>query len=258
MNKTNEFWRDVFEQLKLDTQYNLHLLNYTELNQLLDPKEVDRPAAFLAQHGYSVLPLSDRRLALVRAEFAHRLEKQANSEKFVSPLDFQLNTFATLNTPTYGLDKAIAYGLFDRLLGDTYYRSTSGVVETGLFSFEVAGMKLAANKVAVPIDLVLEGRNNAVLIKNIQAGQNSFNLQPLYYAYRHLRRLAKPKRILMCVFGYSSNQERYNFWLYSFTDLSKLDSLQLVGMNSYKQDDSDSDMTLPPAVPITKKHLLKV
>ena len=124
MNKTNEFWQDVFEQLKLDTTQTLHLLNYAELNQpSLTTEEVSRPAAFLTQHGYSVLPLAEHRLALVRAEFSHRLEKQVNSEKFVSPLDFQLNTFATLNTPPYGLDKAIAYGLFNRLLGDNYYRS---------------------------------------------------------------------------------------------------------------------------------------
>ncbi len=243
MKQKFELWERVIRKLELDTTSDLHLINRDEIRNLYEgrqPSGFDRIDTYddlppiLRSYGYFLLHLSPRWLALVRGTGFHWVEQQSRVEPFESRLPFTLSTLARNVSRFQALDNALNCGLLEHILNcGPLYRSATGRFATGFFDFQVRHLKLAASGVRMDLDMVLESHDTIVLVKTAAEGQTDFNLQQVFYPYRYLSRQARPKRVVLLFFSYEPSEERYDFWLYRFSDTRNLNSIEPIGKRSY-------------------------
>ncbi len=237
-------WEKLFVDLNIDTSKELHIVSTKQIKQITkrEPRLMakmdsskDVPPV-MARHGYFLLPISRSEYAIVRGKGFHELEKRSQAAKeFVSRIRFNLVTNGRNTSEMQYLDYCANAGLIEEVVGKgKLYPMIRGREGSGTYSFRVGRTGLDVRSAQIEVDLGLEGRDSIVLLEAKSKTPDDFIIRQLFYPYRKFMGGFADKQIIPIFFTYDSEDERYNFWKYHFTDPSAYNSIQLVEQGSYK------------------------
>jgi hypothetical protein len=129
-------------------------------------------------------------------------------------------------------------GVFERpeLLGEPI---THGPLLNGrhriTMEMKLGNQDISINGVQFETDSCYESRNKILIIEGKSSATtiDSFNIRQLYFPFREVYRVTSGKKEIICVFIHNLNGI-IHIWKYGFSDINKMDSIEVKGHYTYK------------------------
>lgn len=248
-------WDHLFAQKQFDTTQDVHYITAKEVKAITgeEPRLMakmdsskDVPPIF-KQYGYFLLPISTSKYAIVRGAGFHKLEQLPQPTSFTSRVKFNLTTMHRNSSEMQYLDYSHIAGAIEHVIGrGTLYPSVRGREGSGSFSFRIHNTELQVTSAQIEVDLGLEGEDCIVLLEAKSKTPEDFIIRQLYYPYRRFAALAPHKTIIPVFFTFDAATKTYNYWVYTFTNTGRYNSLSLVASHS---------LTIATANPLTPRDI---
>jgi hypothetical protein len=239
----SESWANIVKNASLDLTRPINYLDMGLIRKyggkdvrLLTsiPSEEASPTIFRL-NGVFVLPLSRRRVVLVKGKGFHHLEELSGSpETFRTEFSFPSSVLHSRGESRY-IDYAYSCGLLGKFtersnlhLGFRGRRLTS-------FSFMVDGHgPFQVEKAQIEVDSSFEDEQKLILVEGKSRLPSSFNIRQLYYPFRTFYHELLEKEVQCVFFVYDPENKEYCFWRYRFRDPNDYEQIELVRGKSFR------------------------
>lgn len=184
-----------------------------------------RPKVFIDKNLF-MLPTKNGIYSIIKGEgYLDIPEVEAESEEYISQLDFELDTSKIGNSEMQHLDFAYASSLIRTFLDDpSLVLTIRGRKYTPPFSFNVGKHKIETKSVQTEVDGGFEGRKQVALIEAKSTGHRNTIIRQLFYPYRQWQSYTE-KNVVTVFFEKFGNT--YSLWEFQFDDPNDYNSIKL-------------------------------
>ena len=240
----NDRWTNIVSNCSVDLTKPVNFLDMADITRyggketrlLSNISTEERLPQILREHGCFILPLSFKKVAIVRGKGYHSLEQIS------SPVEIHKTTrmFPDSLKSAQGETGFLDYAYFTNLVGrftqtDRLMHGFAGKRRVS-FNFHVDGSPvLEARGAQIEVDRSFEGERDFFLVEAKYRMPNSFNLRQLYYPFKHFySEIGSKKAVRTVFFVYEPISEEYRFWEYSFEDPDDLEQICLTRSKRYR------------------------
>jgi hypothetical protein len=246
MTRKNDLaWEKFIVSQKIQLDGNPKYVNASELKRVTgrEPRllakfdsDEDLPNIF-RKNQYSILPVKNGEYVLIKENVIHQVNKCTELVNYRAQFPFPLYTLGRNKGESNFIDTAYHSGMLNNFCNcGKLYLTIRGRERASNFSFGFANSRnhLTIEGVQIEVDAGFEGENDIILVEAKVGFKDYLNIRQLYYPYRHFLRLVPNKKIRTLYFVYDLPSDTYNFYEFSFSDESRLDSISLLGCMSYQ------------------------
>lgn len=196
----------------------------------------DRPQIF-REKGLFILPKRNKEYYIVKGEgYVDIPDITTPIISYKKQLPFELDSASVGDSEMQHVDYAYANSLIRTFMGDpTLVLTIRGRKYTPDFDFRVGEQTLNISSVQTEVDAGYEGINSLVLIEAKNSRTTNTIIRQLYFPYRQWS--AHTAKTVYPVFFEKrkiSGEDIYYLWLYSFSDCSDYNSIELVRSARYR------------------------
>ena len=193
----------------------------------------DRPDIF-QENGLFLLPSNNGHFLIIKGEgYVDIPEIKGYTKKYVSKLDFDLETSKIGNSEMQHLDFAYASSLIRTFTEDpTLVLTIRGRKYTPSFEFKVNGQLIQTKGVQTEVDAGYEGKGKVVLVEAKNRATRNVIIRQLYYPYRQWQEHTEKK--VYTLFFEKTGENVYSIWEFEFTDPKNYNSIRLVKSGKFQ------------------------
>lgn len=186
----------------------------------------DRPQIFI-DHKLFLLPIKNGHYAIVRGEgYVDIPDIKTTPEKYISKLDFKLESSEVGNSEMQHLDFAYASSLIRTFLNDeSLVLTIRGRKYTPEFSFFVGNQTIKAQSVQTEVDAGFEGRDKIVLVEAKNSKTTNTIIRQLFYPYKQWK--SQTSKDVFLIF-FEKRENTFCLWQYGFNDENNYNSIKLL------------------------------
>ena len=256
MKKTvSEFWNDIFDDYRVLTEIEkkgYFKIKADDIRKYKEPRLMTKfdyssqlPEIF-SKNKLGILPTTNGEYIIGKYNMFEDLSKTKYDS--VDPKKVSLPDYIETIDPdniyseSNALNVALISGMIKDVVNEDVVETIQGKMRATGFTFEIDGVDgekvIDIDRPAMEIDGGYEGENNIVLVEAKNYMPKDFIIRQLYFPYRHwFDRVTKP--IIPIFFAYDNGI--YTFFVYSFDELNKYNSLSLKSVKRYILSSKDSE-----------------
>lgn len=151
-----------------------------------------RPQLFQDKNLF-LLPIKNGQYAILRGEgYVDIPPIDTAPEKYISQLDYELDTVKVGNSEMQHIDYAYAASLIRSVMDDdSLVLTIRGRKYTPAFKAKISGYNLNIKSISIDISSVYEGRNQVVIIQNVKPFITNLSIASIYFKYLMFQKLVK-------------------------------------------------------------------
>ncbi len=241
--RVHEDWSAIVQELSLDLSKPVSYVTSRQVKGITgkEPRimaKMDSSASLpgvFREHGVFVLPVTNRKYAIVRGQGYHEPEPiESTTRTFPSTFPFEVISPTVGRSEMQFVDLAYNSGLIEHFIGaGSLYLLVRGRKYSPPFDFRVGpSPALHVEGVQVEIDGGFEGESVFVTLEAKVDHRGDFIVRQLYYPYRFwdetLRSRDAVKEVRPVFLVYDSRASTYSIWEYRFRDPANYESIELV------------------------------
>lgn len=239
----DESWSNIIRETRLDLARPVNYLDMAlvkkyggkDVRLLLKIDSEEKSPHILREHGVFFLPVSRKRIVIVKGKGFHRIEDLPKSpEIFRTEFSFPASVLHSTGEARY-IDYAYSSGLLGKFTGRSGLHLGFRGRRIASFTFRVDGNgPFSVNGAQIEVDSSFEDNQKLMLVEGKARLPASFNIRQLYYPFKTFYNELKEKQIENIFFVYDPERVEYCFWEYGFKDPDDYEKIELLKGGRFK------------------------
>lgn len=242
MTQLDDSWANIVKQCGIDLSRPVNYLEMSliqkyggkDVRLLVSIENEERLPKVFKEYGVFVLPVSRKRVAIVRGKGFHQVEPPDRREVHETSFAFPASVLKSEGESKY-IDYAYSCGLLSRFTERTKLHLGFHGRRLASFSFKVDGYaSIDVDQAQIEVDSSFEDAEELLLLEGKSRIPRSFNVRQLYYPFKTFKGELTQKIVRNIFFAYDRDKMAYCLWQYRFKDPDDYEQIELVKSTSYR------------------------
>ena len=242
MTTIDDGWKRIVDACNIDLNKPLNYLDMSliqkyggkDVRLLLSIESEERLPKVFKEKGVFVVPVSTKKVAIVRGNGFHNVEEISKIESHKTSFSFPASVLHSEGESKY-IDYAYSCGLISKFTGKSNLHLGFHGKRRTSFSFRVDGNgTLKVEQAQIEVDTSFEDDNDFFLLEGKSKVPRSFNVRQLYYPFKTFEHELERKHIKNIFFAYDHKEMAYCLWQYRFKDPDDYEQIELVKSAKFK------------------------